>query len=314
MYRYIFGPVPSRRLGYSLGIDPIPGKICSYDCVYCEVGRTTIKTIERKEYVSAERILSELFEFLERTNFRIDVITFSGSGEPTLNSRLGYMIGEIKRRTSLPVAVLTNGSLMWMEEVREELKHADIVIPSLDAVTPEIFVKVNHPHPDVTPDKIIEGESKFREVFSGRYWLEVLIVKGVNDKEEEYRKIADAVKRINPDKVQLNTVVRPPGQGRAEAVSKFELEKLQMIIGEKAEIIPDFKTANGENKKLSLMDNLINMLEIRPCTVEEISAVLGVELESVRMALDGLKYKNVLEETKRGKKTFYKINRRKVVQ
>ncbi len=313
MYRYIFGPVPSRRLGYSLGIDPLPSKICSYDCVYCEVGRTIQKTIERKEYVPADLILDELFRFLEETRFRIDVITFSGSGEPTLHSGLGYMISKIKERTDIPVAVLTNGSLLWLDEIRQELKVADIVIPSLDAVSPEIFIKVNHPHLSITPDKVIEGEAKFRKIFNGKYWLEVLIVKNVNDKESEYRKIAEAVKLINPDKVQLNTVVRPPGSGRAEPVDVKELEKLQLIIGEKAEIIPPFEAKSEKGGNLTLLDNLINMLEIRPCTLDELSAVLGVEKESIKMALEGLKYKNIMIEKEVNGEVFYKIKRKEGV-
>ncbi len=314
MFKYIFGPVPSRRLGYSLGIDPLPSKICNYDCIYCEVGRTVSKTLERKEYVDADEILKELYQFLEKTQFKIDIVTFSGSGEPTLHSRLGYLIREIKNNTRFPVAVLTNGSLLWMKEVREELMEADIVIPSLDAVTPEIFKKVNQPHPDITPDMVIEGEAIFGRSFRGKYWLEVLIVKNVNDRESEYRKIAEAVRYIDPDRVQLNTVVRPPGQGRAEPVSRRELEKLQMIIGEKAEIISSFKGESATRKELPLLDNLMNMLEIRPCTLEEISEVLGVERESVEMALEGLKYKNILEIQRIGGKTFYKINRRKVLE
>ncbi len=312
-YQYIFGPVPSRRLGYSLGIDPVPLKVCSYDCVYCEVGRTTLKVIERKEYVKAEKILQELEDFLKSTQFKIDVITFSGSGEPTLNSKIGYMIRKIKELTEIPVAVLTNGSLLWQEEVREELLPADIVIPSLDAVTPKIFMRVNHPHLDITPEKVIGGEIEFRKIYKGKYWLEVLIVKGINDREDEYRKIAGAIKKINPDKVQLNTVVRPPGQGRAEAVSRKELEKLQMIIGDKAEIIPEFHGTKGEGHELSLLDNLLNMLQIRPCTLEELSSVLQVEEDSVKMALEGLKYKNILHEQKIGDKVFYKVEKRKVV-
>jgi len=307
VYKHIFGPVPSRRLGLSLGIDPVPRKVCSLDCIYCEVGRTTEKTMERQPYISAEVILEELRIFLSNYRQKIDYITFSGSGEPTLNSDLGKIIKGIRELSDTKIALLTNGTLLWNPDVRKEIIDVDVIMPSLDAISPEIFKKVNQPFKDLSPEMIVEGEVKLREEFKGEYDLEILIVKGINDIESEYRKLAEAVKIINPDTVQLNTVVRPPGQGKAPAVDRKELEKLKILIGDKANIIPEFKTSDSNSGGLDLYDSLINMLKIRPCTLDEISGALQVEVDTVKMALDGIKYKGYLYEEKRDGKLFYKM-------
>ena len=176
----IFGPVPSRRLGFSLGVDTIPFKTCSLDCIYCQLGRTTNKTIERKEYIAGENILREIEEILKRKK-KIDYITFSGSGEPTLNSRMEEMITQIKRLTSIPVAILTNGTLLYQPRMREELMEADLVIPSLDAVSEEVFEKINRPHHKLKINEVIKGINTFSQEFRGKIWLEIMLVKGVND-------------------------------------------------------------------------------------------------------------------------------------
>ena len=307
VYKYIFGPVPSRRLGLSLGVDPVPKKICSLDCVYCEVGRTTDKTLQRKPYVPAEIILSELSDFLSTYKNKIDVITFSGSGEPTLNSDLGKIIKGIRKLTDIKIALLTNGTILWDPDVRKDIVDVDIIMPSLDAVTPEIFKKVNQPYKNLTVDMVIKGEIALRKEFAGEYDLEILIVKGINDKESEYRKLAEVVNKIDPDSVQLNTVVRPPGKGNAKAVDRNELEKLKILIGKKANIIPDFQVDKDNKGSLDLYDSLINMLKIRPCTLDEISTALQVEKETVKMAINGLGYKGYLYEEERDGKVFYKI-------
>src|SRR5450830_92931 len=221
--KHLFGPVPSRRLGFSLGIDIIPAKTCTLNCVYCQLGPTPKLTLERKPYVSAETIIAEVTEFLEK-NPRIDFLTFSGSGEPTLNSDLGKMIQGLKKITSIPVAVITNGSLLYRKEVRQDLMAADVVLPSLDAVSGEIFQAVNRPHPNLKPKVMIEGLSKFSREYPGKIWLEVMLVKGINDSKPELEKMRAIIKSLRidrvrhsmslakADKVQLNTVVRPPAE------------------------------------------------------------------------------------------------------
>ncbi|MCK4523195.1 radical SAM protein, partial [Candidatus Aerophobetes bacterium] len=162
----IFGPVPSRRLGFSLGVDTIPFKTCSLNCIYCQLGRTINKTIQRKEYIAADDILREIEEVL-REGKRIDYITFSGSGEPTLNSEIRRMISRVKELTSIPLAILTNGTLLYRPRIREDLMEADLVIPSLDTVTQEIFEMVNRPHPSLKIDEIITGIDSFSQEFNG---------------------------------------------------------------------------------------------------------------------------------------------------
>ena len=305
--KHLFGPVPSRRLGVSLGIDPIPKKVCSLDCVYCEVDKTSMKTLERAEYISADAILMELREYLLRDHVPLDFITFSGSGEPTLNSKLGYIIQEIKKMTDTPIAVITNGTLLWRPDVREDLLPADLVMPSLDAASEEIFKKVNHPANGLTVKLVLDGLIKFRRHFSGPIWLEILIVKNVNDKEDEYYRLADAVNKINPDRVQLNTVVRPPGFGKAQAVTKAELQKLQQIIGPKAEIIATFNRETNKAYREEIEDSLTELLKIRACTIDEMLESLGIHRDEL------LKYLELFQEDGRLKKIqfegkiYYKI-------
>ena len=175
-FKHVFGPVPSRRLGRSLGVDLVPLKVCSYDCIYCQLGRTTCKTVGRKEWVSMDAVLDELKRKLA---CRPDYITLSGSGEPTLHSRLGEIIEHIQAMTKVPVAVLTNGSWLWQRGVREALTLADVVMPSLDAGDELLFQAVNRPHPEITFEKLVSGLEQFRREFSGQYWPEVLLLAAV---------------------------------------------------------------------------------------------------------------------------------------
>ena len=305
--KHLFGPVPSRRLGVSLGIDPIPKKVCTLDCVYCEVAQTSFKTLERKEYVPAEEILSELKDYLASDHVPLDYITFSGSGEPTLNSRLGYLIREIKKLANVPVAVITNGTLLWKKDVRDDLQAADLVMPSLDAASQKYFVKENHPPKGLTIEQVIEGEIQFRKEYAGPIWLEILIVKNVNDKEEEYHRLAEAVRRINPDRVQLNTVVRPPGHGRAQPVTRAELEKLAAIIGPKAEIIASFSRETNKAYRKEIEDELEELLKIRACTLDELVESIGVHRDELLKYIELFREDGRLQEIEFEGKKYFKI-------
>ena len=221
--RYIFGPVPSRRLGRSLGVDLVPFKTCTYDCIYCQLGRTTNKTVERREWVPLDDVLAELKDKLATSP---DYITLSGSGEPTLHSRIGEVIEQIRSLTDVPVAVLTNGSLLWQEDVRRQLVTADLVVPSLDAGNRTVFQVVNRPHPDISFEKLLEGLAAFRNEYGGMYWLEVFVLAGYTAIPAEAQKLAECVRRIAPDRVQLNTVTRPPAEDYAMAVDRQRLEEL----------------------------------------------------------------------------------------
>ena len=238
--KHVYGPVPSRRLGYSLGVDILPFKICSLDCIYCQLGRTKRKTIQRKKYFDFDVILSQIKTVID-SGQKIDTITFSGSGEPTLNVFIGELIKGIKKNTSIPVAVLTNSTLLIHKSVRNALSKADLVIPSLDAATQDIFVRMNRPHKSIKIQQIIEGIKKFRQEFSGKIWLEILFVKGVNDSLAHLKKLKAAISEINPDKIQLNTVVRPPAEKSSLPVTPQELANFRKFFGTKAEVIAEFK-------------------------------------------------------------------------
>ncbi|MFA5090723.1 MAG: radical SAM protein [Candidatus Omnitrophota bacterium] len=238
--KYIYGPVHSRRLGFSLGVSLIAYKICSFDCVYCQLGGTTEKTTIRKEYSPCKDILGELNSWLKNNQAeagKLDYITLAGSGEPTLNSCIGQFILEAKKLVSTPIAVITNSSLLIDPVLRKELKAADLIVPSLDAVDPRIFQAIDRPAVNIDPERIIDSMVSLKKEFSGKIWLEVMLVKGINDDLRHIRKIKEAVERIRPDKVQLNSPVRSASGGNILAVPKAKLEKIRKIIGDTCEIL-----------------------------------------------------------------------------
>ena len=207
----------------SLGVDIIPLKVCPLDCLYCQLGKTSHKSIDRRDYVDAQEVLSQLQARIEQ-GLEADFITIGGSGEPTLNLQFGRIIDGIKGMTDIPVAVLTNGVLFYRQDVRDDCRQADVVLPSLDAADEQTFRRINRPHEGLTIENLIAGLSKFREEFSGRIWLEVLLIEGVNTADEQIAKIRDAIARIRPDKVQLNTAVRPTAES---GINKLDAERLR---------------------------------------------------------------------------------------
>jgi len=285
----IFGPVPSRRLGFSLGVDTIPFKTCSLNCIYCQLGRTINKTIQRKEYIAADDILREIEEVL-REGKRIDYITFSGSGEPTLNSEIRRMISRIKELTSIPLAILTNGTLLYQSRIREDLMEADLVIPSLDAVTQEIFEVVNRPHPSLKIEKVITGIDSFSQEFNGKVWLEIMVVKGINDSLEEIEKTARVIKQMNLEKIQLNTVVRPPAEEFARPLTREDLKNIKTILGKQCEIIAEFKRVTQKAYKRDVEKRILSMVKRRPVTLVDISRSLGLHRNEI------IKYVETLEK------------------
>ena len=270
---YIYGPVPSRRLGRSLGVDLVPFKTCTYDCIYCQLGRTTNKTIQRKQWVSIDIVIDQL---KAKLNSKPDYITLSGSGEPTLFSQLEELISRIKDITDIPVAVLTNGSLLWLPEVRRALKSADLVIPSLDAGSNQMFQYVNRPHSDITFSRMLEGLLKFRDEYTGQYWLEVFLLAGVTTPETEINKLKTCISSIHPDKVQVNTVTRPPAEYFAERVPEKQLNVLTAQLYENAEVIADYKSVHKQQDFSSRREDVLTLLKRRPCSIEDIAAGLGL--------------------------------------
>lgn len=344
--RYIFGPVPSRRLGISLGIDLVPYKTCTFNCIYCQLGRTTNPTLKRKEYINAQEVLKELHQFFSRYQITrspdhrlpitdyLNYITLSGSGEPTLNAKIGEIISGIKKMTSIPVAILTNGSLLYRKGVRDSLKKADLVIPSLDAATAKTFKKINRPAKSLKIEKIIKGLVDFRKEYKGKIWLEIMLVKGINDQKKEIEKLKRSIAKIKPDRVQLNTVARPPCEKFAKALNSKELKRIKNLLGPPAEIIVDFERSallseiktpppkaenfvvpasllTGQVKRAVTMKDLkkgiITILKRRPATVKDLADGLGVHRNEVLKYLALLKKEKKIKPLKFQGKRYYQI-------
>jgi len=300
--KYTYGPVPSRRLGLSLGVDLVPKKICTYDCIYCQIGRPTLQTIERKEYVPARTILREVEQSLQEWGAKIDYIAISGSGEPCLNTAIEKVSQGIKEMTTTPVAVITNSSLLHLKEVRQALLLADVIMPSLDAVTPSVFQTINRPLPSLEIDQIIQGLAAFRKEYKGQIWLEILLCRGINDSQEEIERMQKAIHIIRPDKVQLNTVVRPGVEDYATALSPDQMQQIRESLGADVEIIAEFAGDRHRMPSEAVEEQVIRIIQRRPETPDDLAKALGLhDLEIVKM-LDKL--------AKEGKVTYRVFNHR----
>lgn len=300
----VFGPVPSRRLGRSLGVDVIPYKTCSFDCVYCECGKTTDKRCLREEFYPLVDIMAELDEHLGRMNEKPDVITLSGAGEPTLYSRTGELLKEIRKLVRVPVAVITNSSLMGDEEVRDELMAADSVLPSLDSAIEDTFQRINRPHPDCRLESIMDGLRRFIEEFKGKVFFEILFIEGMNTDGENLAALGAFLEGLDVESIQINTAVRPGTEKTALPLGVERLEEIKRFLGPKSEIIaaPRIhagKCETGAEKKI------ITLLKRRPCTAEDISGSLGIPVPGVVKIAYGLLEKGLIIEEEHGETTFY---------
>ncbi len=302
-YSYLFGPVPSRRFGRSLGIDLTPFKTCSFDCVFCQLGRTKQKTIIRKEYIPIDEVVAEIQLWLE-TDGDADFITLSGSGEPTLHSGFGKILDSLKK-SKIPSVLLTNGSTMTLPEVRNSASDADIVKVSLSAWDTHSFEWVNRPHPELQFRQIIEGLKRFRKQFNGKLWLEIFLLFGMNSIPEQVKKIAALVKEIQPNRVQLNTVVRPPAEDFASALSKDRLESLTGLFEPPAEIIAEFNAGQAKNVQVN-EETILSMLKRRPCTIEQISGIFNMHINEMSKYLGSLMKTNHVR-TVSGKTSVYYV-------
>jgi len=273
-YSHLFGPVPSRRLGRSLGIDLVPFKTCSFDCIFCQLGRTTKKTIEREEYVSVAEVITELDTWLKDEG-TADFITLAGSGEPTLNSGFGRVIEFARTATSIPVALLTNGSLLIDPEVRAQAAQANVVKVSLSAWDPLSLGHVNRPAPEIEFKRLVEGQRLFRNQFQGELWMEVFLVWGTNATSRNIADIAELVKVIAPDKVQLNTAVRPPCEEYAYAVPEEHMRELAELFDPPAEVVAEYSGDSSAKVHANEAD-ILEMLERRPCTLDQVCRVFGL--------------------------------------
>jgi wyosine [tRNA(Phe)-imidazoG37] synthetase (radical SAM superfamily) len=304
-FRYVYGPVPSRRLGRSLGIDLVPFKTCSYDCGYCQLGRTTNKTLERKEYVAVDEVLAELERKLAQDT--PDYITLSGSGEPTLNSRIGDLIRTAKDLTHTPLAVLTNGSLLWMPEVQDALMPSDLVLPSLDAGDERLFRYVNRPHRGISFERMVDGLVSFTKRFQGEVWLEVLLLDGLTGVPSEVEKIAALTQRIAPARVQLNTVSRPPSDQFALPVATERLHALKQLFPIEVDVIaeggPEASRAPARSDAADA--EILALLSRRPCTSADVANGLSIHVAEALKRLDGLLADGKVSTVVTGGRTFY---------
>lgn len=304
-YKYLFGPVPSRRLGRSLGIDVVPFKTCSFDCVFCQCGCTTELSAERGEFVSFDEVCAELNRWLAGDG-AADVITFAGSGEPTLYSRLGELIATIKERTDLPVVLLSNGTLFGRPDVCKEAARADIVKISLGAWDEASFKMINRPAPGLSFEQTVQGQQHFRTGFTGRLWLEVFLMEGVNAAPEQVEQIAAIAKQIAPDMVHLNTAVRPPAEDDVRPVAKEKLRVLCGLFTPPAEVIASFEAPAAAAEKDASPEELAALIHRHPATAEQLAAICGAGTEAVQAALEPLVAAGRLQTEGRGGEIWYK--------
>ncbi|KPL18808.1 MAG: hypothetical protein AMJ92_06155 [candidate division Zixibacteria bacterium SM23_81] len=303
---YLYGPVVSRRLGLSLGVDVIPFKVCSFDCIYCQLGHTTGKTVKRGSFYLPHLILKEIKDTL-KSGTTMDYVSFSGSGEPTLNADLGKLIRRVKKMTEVPVAVITNGSLLWDRQIQEELLAADVVLPSLDAGTEATFQRVNRPHSSLNLERIVGGLVDFRARYKGRIRLEVMLLEGINSGPEELERIRKLLPRIEPDYIDLNTAVRPPAEGLARLLTSKQLEEIKAYFGERTGVITQSPSVYGKRRSGKLRKALLQTLGRRPCTVEQLSQALGRHRHEVAKLVGTLLEEGLLSQKTHGQQNYFLI-------
>jgi len=305
---YCFGPVRSRRLGLSLGVDVLPRKSCNLNCIYCELGPTLKYTTEILEYVPIEKIWKELKETLTSSHKKFDYLTFTASGEPTLYSKLGELISRAKELSEKPVTILTNATTVMIPKVRESLCKADILLPSLDAATQDTFLKVNRPAPNIKIEDIIRGLSILRKEFKGQIWLEILLVRDINDSTKELLALKQAINIIEPDKVQLNTVARPPAEEFAKAISQKRLYEIAEFLGPTTEVIVNYSKALKQGSRQLIEAEILEVLKRRPSTVEDLAICLGIKKELIEKNIVKLIKKQIVKYCPHNNIPFICIN------
>jgi len=292
--KFVFGPVPSKRLGQSLGIDPIPLKTCNWNCVYCQLGRTRPVILERSNWVDPATILVQVRDALrDHGPGEIDWVTFVGSGEPALHLGLGDMIREIKCLTDIPVAVITNGSLLYLAEVREAMLAADAVLPTLDAGNAELYRRINRPHPESTYERLLEGLLAFRERYTGKLWPEVMLVHGLNDTEEALKELAERFRALQPDEVHLNVPTRPPAEVWVEPPDEEGMMRARAILGGIARVLHPAEGSFDLSGYEDVHDAIVGVITRHPMREEELERALAMwDSEAVAQALSELEASN----------------------
>lgn len=305
--KYVFGPVPSRRLGQSLGIDTIRLKTCNWNCVYCQLGRSVPLTSERGEYFPQGDILAEVEqELAAHQTGEIDWVTFVGSGEPTLHSGIGWLIRQVKALTSLPVAVITNGSLLYLPEVRVELSIADAVLPTLDAGNAWLYRQINRAAPRFTFDRLVEGLHLFRQTYSGKLWIELMLIQGMNDTEEALQELALILNHIQPDQVHITLPVRPPAEAWVRPSDESGLQCAEEILGK---VVPLSTPAASEARAVRVVDlaeTVLSVVTRHPMREEELLILLSRwSADEVHAVLDDLASRREVQAVERDGRSFW---------
>lgn len=304
-YKYLFGPVPSRRLGLSLGVDIVPLKTCTQNCIYCQLGVNAKQTLKRAEFVPIKDVLIELQQRITE-GLNADYITLSGSGEPTLHSQIGTLIDRIKAIIDIPVAVITNGTLFTDPAVRRDCAKANVVLPSLDAGDEKTFKAINCPHADINFSRFVEALCKFRDEFKGQIWLEIFLIDGINTECQQIEKIKLLAAKIRPDKIQLNTAVRPPAKISVKPINSRRLAQIAQQFGPNAEVIADYSDALKLDKSGTKTQDMLKLLERRPCSVADICAGLGIHRNVAVKTLQTLQKQGKITSQITDNQTFFK--------
>jgi len=303
---HVFGPVPSRRLGLSLGVDLIPAKTCSFDCLYCQVGKTTKRTVDPEPFVPVHEVVEEVRKKLPECV--PDAITLAGSGEPTLHSEIDQVIASIKKITETRVVILTNGSLFWKEEVRHRVLEADVIMPTLTSAYDHTFRMIHRPHPELDLNMIVDGLTKLRQDYRGQLFLEVVFLAGINDTEKEIEGLKVLIERISPEKIQLNTVVRPPSDSRAISLDLKKLEEIMVFLGKNAEIVATPRVTGRVMERSSLISRFLEMVKRRPLKPDDIAGSLNLSVEEMEDLVKGLLIKGHIRKQEHAGAIYYLSN------
>ena len=312
----LFGPVPSRRLGMSLGIDLVPYKTCTMDCIYCESGGTTNLTLDRQEFFPLSNVLAELEIYLD-TEPELDFVTFSGAGEPTLYSEIGSVISFIKENyPQYKVALLTNGMLLSDQKTFNDVKSVDLIVPSLDAADEATFQKINRPSDKFDFSLLIDSFQRFHKLSDAEFILEIFIVPGLNDTTDALSGFADAIEYINPDKVQLNSLDRPGTEAWVPKVTEEAMQKVKQALKGSVPIEIVGKFTHSEAAKLAeegseyknIDKKILDLIARRPATVDDFKASTGYSEATIRKVLKRMIKKHLIISEKRERGDFFMIH------
>lgn len=287
---HVYGPVPSRRLGRSLGVDLIPPKTCNYSCIYCQLGRTLQFSNRRQSFYPKKIILQEILNKVDKIGPEaISYITFVGQGEPTLSADLGWLIQNVKQKFPLQVAVITNGALLYDKSVQNDLLEADVILPSLDAATEHVFRKINRPHPELDFERVLQGMIDFRSHYQGKIWLEIMVVPGVNDGSKEVERFKTLLHRINPDRVYLNGAIRPPAESWVKIPTKKEIKAFANQLGETFDIVchEEGQFVVGSRDTEALLHELTEIIKRHP--MREVQVLETLLHANINNAMDIIK-------------------------